>query len=242
MENRLIIKDATRTALYTLLLLLFFFLQGFAVIAGHIEGAKQFFVQGSIIWVCAVTAMYISCMRERKLSKIGCKLAERGSAKTILFYIPFVIVAMLPFLAGVDFSNPLKLVIRLYMTIAIGFAEEIVFRGIIFKTWLNYGLAKAVIISSTLFALCHFMNVLGGASILATVLQICFAFSWGIAISFVFYFTKSIWPGIILHAFHDFCSFISNECSDSMNIVIGAIQFGLLVITIVYFIIRARKS
>lgn len=52
-------------------------------------------------------------------------------------------------------------------------------------------------------------------------MQICFAFIFGIVFALVFITCHSIWPCIALHAFHDFCSFISAGGSELGNIVVG---------------------
>lgn len=235
-------RDFIVTFVSTLVLLLFFVIQGAVVVVGNITGTEQIVVQGSIIWIPALIAMYAAWIKDKKLRILGFKKLAKGSAKTVLYYIPFVGVAILPLVAGVDFSNPIGILARLYMTLAIGCAEEIYFRGIIFNTWSKYNIRLAVIVSAALFGLCHILNLMGGAGVVATLLQICFAFVWGMAISFVFYYTRSIYPGIILHMLHDFCSFISKDVSGKMDIVLGAVQFCIMVLAVIYFWTKSKKN
>ena len=125
------------------------------------------------------------------------------------------------------------------MTLGIGFCEEIYFRGIICNLWLKRGAETAIMVSSILFAVCHLMNLAGGASIIETILQICFAFVYGVVFALIFIACHSVWPCIILHTLHDFCSFISAEGTVLENIVLGSIQFTIL---LCYAVIIMKKS
>ena len=75
--------------------------------------------------------------------------------------------------------------------------------------------------------------------IVETILQICFAFIFGIVFALVFITCHSIWPCIALHAFHDFCSFISAGGSELGNIVVGGVQFVTL---LCYALVFLRKK
>jgi membrane protease YdiL (CAAX protease family) len=107
--------------------------------------------------------------------------------------------------------------------------------------WIEKSEKKAIIVSSVLFGICHLMNVLGGASLIQTSVQICFAFAYGVAVALIFIISKSILPCILLHAFHDFCSFISCEGSTQINVILGAIQF-IIIIVYIAVIIRKKKT
>ena len=56
----------------------------------------------------------------------------------------------------------------------------------------------------------------------------------GIVISFVFIIGKSIWSCIAVHTLHDFCSFISIDGSSQMNVILGVIQFVILLCYAIY--------
>ena len=75
--------------------------------------------------------------------------------------------------------------------------------------------------------------------IVETILQICFAFIFGIVFALVFITCYSIWLCIALHTFHDFCSFISAGGSELGNIVVGGVQFVTL---LCYALVFLRKK
>ena len=103
-------------------------------------------------------------------------------------------------------------------------------------------MGKAMIISSVLFGFSHLLNIAGGAEFGETVLQICFALVYGMVFALIFAESGSLLPCVLLHALHDFCSFISGEASAQFEIILGAVQFIVLLVYFLYlFRITARK-
>ena len=47
---------------------------------------------------------------------------------------------------------------------------------------------------------------------------------------------KSIVPCVLLHALHDFCCYISADASMNFNIILGAVQFVILIAYFVYLL------
>ena len=229
------------TILATLTVLIFFFAQGAAVVMGNLEGIKAITVQASIIWCCALVAILFYLIKYRNLNMLGFKKPESGMAKRFLYYIPLILVALSAFAGGLMTDKKELFIPNLIFTLGIGLTEEVYFRGIICNAWKDKE-KTAIILSAVLFGLCHILNVMGGAEITATLLQIVFAFIYGIVMAYVILRTKSIWPCIILHAFHDFCSFISNEGDAKLTIIVGAFQFIVLLAYCIYIAISDRKS
>ena len=58
----------------------------------------------------------------------------------------------------------------------------------------------------------------------------------------IFAESGSLLPCVLLHALHDFCSFISGEASAQFEIFLGAVQFIVLLAYLLYLLrITARK-
>jgi hypothetical protein len=232
-----------KTIIATMVLLVFYFVQGAVVIINELEGTKSALIRGMIIWTLVFVAVVFSLIKNRNLTSIGFCKPEKNSSKKLLFYIPMLVVALLAWVLGIDFDKGSGLILaNLCLTLSVGFAEEIYFRGIICNMWIEKSEKKAIIISSVLFGICHLMNVLGGASLIQTSMQVCFAFAYGVAVALIFIISKSILPCILLHAFHDFCSFISCEGSIQINVILGAIQFIIIIVYIVVMIRKKRKQ
>lgn len=75
--------------------------------------------------------------------------------------------------------------------------EELLFRGVLFTLLTRYGVWVAAILSSIVFALSHGLN-------LATPV----AFIVGLAAAWLMHATKSIWPGVVVHAVNNASSSI----------------------------------
>ena len=94
--------------------------------------------------------------------------------------------------------------------------EEWLFRGIILNGFLQrYSFFKAIFLSAILFALLH-----GGFQILT-------AAFWGILTGYIYYVTKSIWSGIVLHGINNFCAFIGIYLVNAINPTIASDIFKL---------------
>ena len=238
-KDRIILK----TAMATLLLLLFFFAQGAIVVIAGIEGIPSALIRGAVIWGLVIITLAYSIIRYKGISKLGFRGMEKGAVKRVLYFAPLLLIALSPLAAGVDLKDGAAfLFANLFLTLGIGMAEEIFFRGIICGLWLERGVGKAMIISAVLFALSHFLNIAGGAELGETVLQICFALVYGMVFALIFTESGSILPCVLLHALHDFCSFVSGEASAQFEIFLGAVQFIVLLVYFLYlFRITARK-
>lgn len=84
--------------------------------------------------------------------------------------------------------------------------EEWLFRGIILNSFLKrYSFFRAMCLSVLLFALLH-----GG-------LQVLTAAFLGILAGYLYYSTRSIWPGIILHGTNNFCAYLWLYMTDKIQ-------------------------
>lgn len=240
-KNRL--HRIAKTIIAMGILLVIFFFQGATVMVNNLEGIVSAVVRGGIIWGLVLITIGFYNVKYRTLHLLGFNKPNNVSFKQLYFFVPLILIALTNFSCGIDMSNGMGMIFaNLFLALGIGFCEEIFFRGIICNLWLKKGEGTAIMISSILFAICHLMNIAGGAGIVETILQICFAFVYGIVFALIFIVCQSVWPCIILHAFHDFSSFISIEGSVLGNIIIGAAQFVILLCYAFVIIKRRRKA
>ena len=236
-------KDRTglKTAVALILLLLFFFAQGAIVVITKMEGVQSAIVRGTVIWSLVVITLAYYIIRYRGISMLGFRKVKKGTAKRVLYYSPLLLIAFSPLVAGVDLEEGAAfLFANLFLTLGIGMAEEIFFRGIICNLWLKYGVIKAMLLSSVLFGMSHILNVADGADLLVTILQICFAIVYGMVFTLIFIEGNSLIPCVLLHALHDFCSFISAEGSMQSDMISGAVQFIILLAYFLYMLHQRR--
>lgn len=211
------------------IVLLVFFCQGAAVVLNNLDGIASIAVRGLIIWGLVLVTAAFDYIKYKTLDLLGFDKPRSGTFKQLYFFVPLIVIALTNFSCGIDMGNSSGMILaNLLLALGIGFCEEIYFRGMICNFWITKGERTAMLVSSMLFAVCHVLNIAGGASALETILQICFAFVYGIIFARIFIVCHSIWPCIIVHALHDFCSFISVEGTMWENIVLGAVQFAIL--------------
>ncbi len=85
-------------------------------------------------------------------------------------------------------------------TLMVGIGEEMLFRGIIFNAFKETrGVYPAVLLSATIFGFLHVTNLLGGAQIGSTLMQMVSAGVSGIVEAWIFYKTNNVLPTILYH-------------------------------------------
>ena len=96
--------------------------------------------------------------------------------------------------------------------ILIGFVEEMLFRGFLFKAMVpKTGLKKAVVVSALTFGIGHIVNLFAGQAALLTILQVVFAIGWGFMLTLIYLKCGSIWPCVAAHSLVDVMSVIGKD-------------------------------
>jgi membrane protease YdiL (CAAX protease family) len=95
----------------------------------------------------------------------------------------------------------------------VGFLEEIIFRGFLFRGMQNDGVKSAIIVSSVTFGIGHIVNLINGsgATLLPNLCQVVSAIAIGFLFVVMFYRGKSLVPCIIVHQFINISSFFAND-------------------------------
>ena len=128
-------------------------------------------------------------------------LTKVKNTKKYLYFIPLLIIGTVNIWNGFNINNtPKEILFYILTMINVGFIEEIIFRGFLFKMIEKDNLNKAIIISSLTFGIGHIVNLLNGASLIPTLFQICYAISLGYLFVTIFIKSKSLLPCIITHS------------------------------------------
>ena len=99
---------------------------------------------------------------------------------------------------------------------------------------------SAIIVSSLTFGVGHAVNLLLGAPLLETLLQLVYASAIGFCFTALFYVGGSIIPCIISHAFINSTSIFAREAGDEMSIVVALVQ-TLLGLSYGLWLLRRNK-
>jgi len=161
-----------------------------------------------------------------------------------LLFLPLLMVIFQ--LNKLQFSNIPLLFFFAALAAMTGFAEETIFRGIAVHALQSKGFLRAALFSSLIFGLLHFVNLLQGANLLATIGQVIFAILIGIAFAGPLIYTGSIWPIIFIHAIQDFIAFwttggVTNTSSSSISDVLLPIVLMLPVAIYGIWLIQRLK-
>ena len=163
------------------------------------------------------------------------------NSRAMLGFIPLWLLSCMNLLSGFQPDYPVPGLFYAAVSMAlVGFAEELIFRGFLFKAMLKDGNVKAaVIVSSVTFGMGHIINLFTGHELIATLIQVVFAVALGFVFTLVFYKSGSLLPGILAHSFIDITSVLaSDEGSQSMNLIVHIV---IIVISVAYSLYLAKR-
>ena len=162
---------------------------------------------------------------------------SRVPAAKVLFYIPLILVATSGVWAGFAVKEPLAgTICQALSMLLVGFLEEVIFRGLLFKGMAKNNVRTAILVSALTFGIGHIVNLFTGQTSVETVMQIIFAVSWGFILTMVCYKSGSIIPSILAHALIDAFSMFAADQEKAAWVYIGA----TIVVGVLYCIYLSR--
>ena len=164
------------------------------------------------------------------INKVKCK------ASKLLYYVPLVIIATVNIWFGASFKMGLQATVVYFVAMIVtGIAEEMLFRGFLFKAMSKSNIKSAIIVTSITFGIGHIVNLFNGnsADYVETICQIFYAVAIGFLLAAVLYVGKSLIPCIMTHAMLNALSSFSNEE------VIDAVQIPVSVVLCVVSAVSA---
>ena len=124
-------------------------------------------------------------------------------ARRFLYYLPLVIIASTAFWGGIkmQYGFP-ETVLYILSMCCVGFLEEVIFRGFLFRAMEKDNLTSAIIVSALTFGIGHIVNLFNGSGrdLAAALIQIVFAVMVGFVLVLIFYHGKSLIPCILFHS------------------------------------------
>ena len=96
-----------------------------------------------------------------------------------------------------DYDDPSVVIMFMTTVIAPAFAEEFLFRGVVYGNLRPFGRTQAILISATLFSLMH-----------QNIGQTFYTFVGGMVMAVMYEVTGSIWCGVLFHLFNNEISLI----------------------------------
>ena len=203
------------------------------------EISRRIGVESSVTALFGVTAglfLYFWLKQQGKLEPFGlCK--PTVPAKAFLFYIPLFVITLQNIWGGVAMRyDALGTVCFIVKMLCVGFLEELIFRGFLFKAMSRDSIKWAVVVSSITFGLGHIINLLNGSgmSVAENLVQIFFAVLIGFLYVIIFWRGGSLWPCIISHGVLNSLSAFSASGESMIRLVI------LCVLVVAYAVVLMR--
>ena len=187
----------------------------------------------------ALSSLLLGFLRKNSLFPY-CGLQKVQAGKGFVWLLPLVIISSVNFWNGLTLHMPAgETVLYILSMCCVGFLEEVIFRGLLFKGMSKSSITVAIIVSSLTFGMGHIINLLLGEPILDTLLQLVYASAIGFCYTAVFHISGSILPCIVSHAFVNSTSVFAVEPGATGQILIAAIQ---TVLGVGYGLWLLRKS
>lgn len=155
--------------------------------------------------------------------------APASPARKFLWYIPLVItVSSNLWLGTARNMPPIETVSYILSMLCVGFLEEIIFRGFLFKAMCkDCSIKTAVIVSSVTFGIGHIINLFNGsgADIVSNLCQIVSAMAFGFLFVIIFLRGQTLLPCIATHSLLNAVSAFSNDAAmtDGLTILTSLI-------------------
>ena len=159
-----------------------------------------------------------------------------------LYYVPLLILASGNLWNGVALNyTPVETVCRIVCMLCVGFLEEVIFRGLLFKAIAKDNIQSAIVISSVTFGIGHIINLFNGSGmdLVGNLCQIVFAIAVGFLLVTIFYRGGSLLPCILVHAAINTLGTFANDANltTEMHLLHLAV---LIAVTVVYTLILTR--
>lgn len=143
----------------------------------------------------------------------------------VLGYIPLIAITTLPLWCGMEAPESVPAAVLGVVSMCfVGFLEEVIFRGLLFTAMRRSNLKTAVIVSSLTFGVGHAVNLLMGAPVLDTLLQLVYASAVGFCYTAVFHVGGSIIPCILSHGLVNSLDVFASALSEQEKIAMAAVQ------------------
>ena len=176
-------------------------------------------------------ALIILMIILKKTSYYG--LTKVKNLKKYLYFIPLFLIVSVNLWNGVNINNSTSEIIFYILNMMnVGFIEEIIFRGFLFKMMEKDNIKSAIIVSSITFGIGHIINLLNGANLIPTLFQVCYAMSIGYLFVIIFYKSKSLIPCIITHCLVNSLSIFNVE--NTISLYVSSVF--LIIVPLVYAI------
>lgn len=199
------------------------------------------YAASAVFCIVQSVVLFAFIRRNDLLKKYGlCK--SPVPARRFLFYLPLIILASGNLWNGAAINyTPAETACRIACMLCVGFLEEVIFRGLLFRAIAKDNIRSAVIISSVTFGIGHVINLFNGSGmdLINNLCQIVFAIAVGFLLVTIFYRGGSLTPCILAHSAINTLGTFANDAN--LTTEKHLLHLGILiVVTVAYTLILTR--
>lgn len=161
-----------------------------------------------------LTVLLFLWIRKKGLTKYYGLCNTCVPAGRFLWYIPLILFMSRNLWFGFTINLPaLDTVCYILNMFCVGFLEEVIFRGFLFKALAKDNVKMAAIVSSITFGFGHILHLFNGSGMdfIANLCQIVGAVACGFLFVIIFYRGGSLLPCMIAHSVNNAVSVFANE-------------------------------
>lgn len=167
----------------------------------------------------------------------------KGSGRDYLWFIPLVLISTVNLWTGIaQNENFLNTIIYIFSMFAVGFLEELIFRGLLFKSLSKANLTLAIVVSTLTFGASYILELFSGhlhGDVLLLILSEC---SVGFCYTILFYVGGSILPCILSHAFYNATYILTSETTYTAFVIVTVIQILMCTGYGIWLLCHNKKS
>ena len=147
-----------------------------------------------------------------------------GRLRPWLHYWPLLLLISTNLWGGVALQYSLaETLLYVLSMLCVGFLEELIFRGFLFRALCRDSVKTAIWVSSVTFGIGHIVNLLNGAALLPTLLQLCYATAAGFLFTVMVYRWGSLWPCIVTHSLLNSLSAVAAPKSQTLQLITAVV-------------------
>ena len=188
------------------------------------------------------TAVLFAFIRKNNLQKRYGLCKSPVPACRFLYYVPLIILASGNLWNGFALNySPTETVFHVVCMLCVGFLEEVIFRGLLFKAIAKDNIKSAIVISSVTFGIGHIINLFNGSGmdLVGNLCQIVFAIAVGFLLVTIFYRGGSLLPCIFVHSVLNTLGTFANDTNLTMGMQLLHLAV-LVAVTVAYTLILTR--
>lgn len=179
----------------------------------------------TVIVGIALAAVLTVFVRKYQLEKYFGLCAVGGFLRKPVYLLPLAALSVLLLPEGLKWNTSVAVsVLGVISMCFVAYLEELIFRGLLLRSMAKSNLKAAVIVSSLTFGMGHAINLLMGAPIFDTMLQLVYASAVGFCYTAVVIAGGSLWPCVLSHAIVNSLSIFAVEMSAQTKIILAVLQ------------------